>query len=371
MFQLGVVVTVACIALYWLYRAVASAPGRNVPSFVLLVAVLGLLTLLVVHEQVGQQQRTYVPADKPPLVVGIAVDLSLSMLAAPDPRTHPDVKSRLLRVQDTLVTLFDRLAASQANVLTGVTAFTARSEIILAWDPNLAPAREVIAYVLAPDMMTLPGTDLGAAVEGLLPLFDLLPSAYREKDTRRVAIVVSDGEGTVTQRDLRRALDGLRARGVEVVSLQAGLFGVPEGIPSYDDAGGFLGFQDVGGQTYTTPDARAMQMIAGEAKPGLYVRAEDPQAASKIDDFLGVSLGAASGVERLQLLILWVLWGMTVLIMARLLLSLVPQASFRRIHRRSAAAATGDRHQESDVGPSVRVFRHGSTLPLRGNPARR
>jgi hypothetical protein len=345
MFQLGAVVTIACIALYWLYRAVASAPGRNVPSFALLIAVLAMLTLLVVHERLGQQQRTYAPADKPPIVVAIAVDLSLSMLAAPDPRTHPDVKSRLVRVQNALVTLLDRLAASQANVLTGVTAFTARSEIILAWDPNLAPAREVIAYVLAPDILTLPGTDLGAAVEGLLPLFDFLPSAYREKDTRKVAIVVSDGEATVEQVDLPRALDGLRARGVEVVSLQAGLFGVPEGIPSYDDAGGFLGFQDVGGQTYTTPDARAMQMIAGEGKTGLYVRAEDPQAAAKIYEFLGVPPSAESGIERLRLLIVWVLWGMSVLIVARLLLSSVPQAVFRRIHSRSAAAAAGDGRQ--------------------------
>ena len=332
MFQLGVVVTVACIALYWLYRAIASAPGRKVPSIALLSGVLAILGLLIAHERVDHPRRTFVQTTEPALVVAIAVDLSLSMLAAPDPRTHPDVESRLARVQGTLSTLLDRLEGSRANVLSGVTAFTARSEIILAWDPKLSQAREVVAYVLAPDIMTDPGTDLGAAVDGLARLFDLLPPNY-QANTRKVAIVVSDGEVTVEQVDLGRALDGLRSKGVHVVSLQVGMVGVSEGIRVLGDRAEFLGFRDVGGQTYTIPDPRAMQMMAGDGKTGLYVRAEDPQAAAKIHGFLGAASAAEPGVERLRLLIVWFLWGMSVLIVTRLLVSSVPRQAVRRVRQ--------------------------------------
>jgi hypothetical protein len=318
MFQIAVVATAACTLLFWLYRASALAPGRKRPSPGVVIVLLAMLGLLFLHERLAQTRRTYALTDQPSVVIGVAVDLSLSMLAAPDPRAHPEVESRLQRVQETLRRLFDRLEASRANILGGVTAFTATSEILFAWDTNIPQLRELISDVLAPDIMTIPGTDLGAAVEGLLPLFDLLPPAYQE-NTRKVAIVVSDGEMTIDRVDLRRAVERLRARGVQIVSLQVGLFGVPEGIAMYSDSGEFLGFQNVAGQTYTVPNAGSMQTIAGEEDPGLYVRAEDPDAASKIHDFVGVPRTSESGAERLQLLITWALLGIALLTMARLL----------------------------------------------------
>ena len=229
------------------------------------------------------------------MLVAFAIDLSLSMGAAPDPRSHGDVGTRMERAQKVLLPIIDALDASDAGVMVSVTGFTAVPETVLGWDNNLPQVREVIEYVIAPGMLTEPGSDLGAALQGIVPQFDNLPEDYQGKDVRKFLIVVSDGEQTIEKGDLTSGLADLRSKGVNIIALHAGLADIPEGIPVYDQTGSFQGFQDIGGQFYTIPDNETMGLVAGtDELTGLYIRSENSNAIRAISDHIGIQISAAA-----------------------------------------------------------------------------
>lgn len=136
--------------------------------------------------------------------------------------------------------------------------------------------------------------------------------------TRRVAILVSDGEDTTGRSWLPYTLDRLSSSPVELIALQAGALEYDEGVPRYGELGEFLGFERMGGALYTVPDAKAMHAIAGAARQGgLYVRAEDPAAAEQIVEFLDSSRAGASDRKMLTFTVL--LFVTTALLCARIL----------------------------------------------------
>lgn len=292
-----VLIVIALPAWYWYLRWRAAPDSlvrsMSVPLMVLLAVALGVLVYL------ERMDRTYVKDDSP-ILVSIVVDLSLSMGAAPDPRSHGDVGTRMQRVQKVLLPIIDALDAADAGVMVSVTGFTAIPETVLGWDNNLPQVREVIEYVVAPGMLTEPGSDLGAALQGVVPQFDNLPENFRGKDVRKYVLVVSDGEQTIEKGDLAAALGDLRSRGINFIALHAGMQDVPEGIPVTDQTGAFQGFQDISGQIYTIPDNETMRLVAGnDPEKGLYVKPEEPGTIKKISDFIGIQISAAAASSPL------------------------------------------------------------------------
>ncbi len=306
MILVGVFTVVFLIILYWA-RVWMISTGKSSRQVSILMFLL-IAVALVVIAYIEQMDRSYMLEDTP-VMVAMTTDLSLSMGAAPDPREHGNVGTRLERAQKILLPIMNALDSSGANVMVGITGFTAKSEMIMGWDGNLPQIREVIEYSLAPGILTQPGSDIGAALQGVLPLFENLPEEYQEQETRKYLIVISDGERTLERGEIETALEDLRTNNIKIISLQVGSLDIPEGIPVFDDAGTFLGFEDIGGQIYTIPNTEVMQLIAGEnPDDGIYVRAESINAVEDISQFLGIRMSALSTSGPMYTTVVTILW---------------------------------------------------------------
>lgn len=303
----GAVAAALVIGVYWLRRGSAGGP-RLQESMRLPVLLLAGLIILMISDRVGRQPTS----DTQPIFVALAVDLSWSMGAAPGPGS--ELGTRMQRARQTLLEVLDTLDASGNRVMVSVVGFTVSAQPILVWDNNLAQVKEVVQHVIAPGLLSKPGSDLGRALNGVLPLFDNLPTSYRSPSTARFLIVVSDGEQTEEAADVTVELAELRTRGISVVALQVGSLDEPEGLPLHDEQGEFTGFQDVGGEFYTTPDPETMSLIAG-SDPGMgrHVRAEGADAAGEISEFIGVH--RQSNMDQLRLGLSLTVWGLAVLLL--------------------------------------------------------
>jgi hypothetical protein len=311
MYLFAVFAVLVVVALYWIRFRTWSHHAYSRPQ--MLVLLLMLAALVFAHRADRELLRNHVPT-----LIAIAADVSLSMGTRPDPRIDHDTGTRLERVQDTLSEIIAELDASTIPVMIGVTAFTSKSETILSWDDNLPQVMEAIEYVLTTGLLTEPGSDLAAAFQGVLPLFEILPETYRDQEQNKFLIIVSDGEQTVDEANLGMAMADLRALGVRIISLHVGMEDAAEGLPVYDDAGNFIGFDEVGGQIYSVPDAEVMTLIAGnDGTSGVYARAENADAAGTIVEFIGVpTSNTASGPLYLGVILL--LWGLALTALLRL-----------------------------------------------------
>ncbi|MDH3546953.1 MAG: VWA domain-containing protein, partial [Gammaproteobacteria bacterium] len=150
-----------------------------------------------------------------------------------------------------------------------------------------------------------------------VPLFEILPEQQRDQQQNKFLIIVSDGEQTVTQIDVATAITELREIGVRIISLYVGMQDVAEGLAVYDDIGSFMGFDEVGGQIYSVPDPEIMQLFAGnDPSTGLFVNAEESDAADTIMNFIGVSASkTATGPVYLTLVLM--LWGLSMAVLLR------------------------------------------------------
>lgn len=282
MYLIATLGVLSAIAVYWAHYATWS--NRSYSKLQMVVLLLMLAIMFFAHRTDRELLRGDVPT-----LIAIAADVSLSMGTLPDPRSEAGVGTRLERTKTTLSHLIAELDASTLPVMIGITAFTSKSETILAWDDNLPQVREAVEYVLSTGLLTEPGSDIGAALNGVAPLFEILPEAYRGQRQNLFVIVVSDGEQTVDEADMATAMANLRELGVRIVSLHVGRQDVPEGLPVYDEAGNFIGFDEVGGQIYSVPDPEIMALLAGnDPANGIYAKAEDADAADRIMDFIGV-----------------------------------------------------------------------------------
>ncbi len=216
------------------------------------------------------------------VAIAIAFDLSPSMLAIPDPSTHPDTAPRYARARQTLLEVFRALEERQQNIVVSLIGFTKDAQIHMGWDYSAAQLREILQYGLSPNLFTSSGTSIEAAVEALVDVFGMLPPDLRET-SRKIAIVVSDGEDTAPVEYLGYALEELSSNPFDVIALQAGLIGTSEGVPRYGEVGEFLGFEMMSGNIYSTPDVETMHAIS-QASPqrGLYVHADEPDAAEQV-----------------------------------------------------------------------------------------
>jgi len=315
MFIWAIIIVFILIAGYWFSRWHNYPATFNKTISASLLALLLAVLLLLLY--LDRMDRTYLK-EEAPILISLAIDVSLSMGVMPDPRDHPQIGIRLDRVKKVLLPILEALEASGAQVMISVVGFTARPEIILGWDDNLSQVREVVEYVIAPGLLTDPGTDMGTMFEGVIPLFENLPSEYQQQGNKQFLIVVSDGEQTLERGDLVTTMGNVRAKGINIIALQAGLPDIPEGLPVYDEIGTFMGFQNVGGQMYSVPDFELMSLLAGnEQDKGLYVRVEESGVASRISDYLGIKMSTAVSSNPVYLFALLLLWVLGFVILTR------------------------------------------------------
>ena len=263
--------------LYWVGQQ------RRPPLYTVILVVCGL-ALTGGSVLVDRPAYSYAPKATQ-VAIAIAFDLSPSMLAIPDPSTHPDTAPRYVRARQTLLEVFRALEERQQNIVVSLIGFTKDAQILMGWDYSAAQLREILQYGLSPNLFTSSGTSIEAAVEALVDVFGMLPQDLRET-SRKIAIVVSDGEDTAPVEYLGYALEELSSNPFDVIALQAGLIGTSEGVPRYGEVGEFLGYEIMSGKLYSTPNIQTMHAIA-EASPqrGLYVRAEEPGAVEQILQF--------------------------------------------------------------------------------------
>ncbi|MEJ2172742.1 MAG: vWA domain-containing protein [Woeseiaceae bacterium] len=303
MFPIVAFLVLAALAGYWFWlRPWASPVHRLSPFAVLLV----MLLLLVYTDRDGDRFS----ASGGPIMVAVAADVSLSMGTLPEPAAHGEIGTRLERAQGVLLPLLADLGATARPVMISVTAFTSKSETILAWDDDLSLVREIVEYVLTTGLITEAGSDLGAALNGVIPLIDSLPEAYRGPEYTKFLLLLSDGEQTVTRANSATAIAKLHELGVRIIALHVGLSDVPEGLPVYDENNGFVGFEEVSGQIFSVPDPDVMHLVAGEDPArGLFVQAENNDAAATITRYIGLQT-SSSAADTLRVVALVLLWGL-------------------------------------------------------------
>ena len=289
---------------------------RRPPLSTVMLLLSGLL-LLAGSTLLDRPAYDYAP-QAPPLAIAIAFDLSPSMLAIPDPRTRPDTKPRYIRARETLLEFFRSMEERQQPVIVSLLGFTRDAEILMGWDYSAVQLREILQYGLSPDLFTSSGTGIEAAVETVVNLFDMLPQDIKET-SRKIAIIVSDGEDTMPDESLGYALEELSSGSFDVIALQAGLLDSSEGVPRYGEVGEFLGFEVMSGNTYSTPDIETMHAISqASAQRGLYVRAEEAAAVAQILKF-AVDRQDQNQSLSLQLFVALGLLGIVALVCGRVL----------------------------------------------------
>ncbi|MBT8100178.1 MAG: VWA domain-containing protein [Gammaproteobacteria bacterium] len=307
--MIGIFETIAAtvtiiVAVYWLRQRVWVHRVYASATFLLLPAMLAVL-LFVAGRGAGELEGV-----DDPLLLAIAADVSLSMGTMPDPDADVETRTRLERAQQAILPLFARLGANTRPTMISVTAFTSKSETILAWDDDLSLAREIIEYVLSIGLLTEAGSDVGVALNGVIPLFESLPEAYRDPARPKYLLLISDGEQTVTPGGTDIALSKLQELGVHIIALHVGLADAPEGLPVYAEDQSFIGFEEVDGKIFSVPDAEFMSLLAGDdPRTGLSVSAEDKNSAADILDFIGLrSAGPETGGLRSgAVILLWAL----------------------------------------------------------------
>ena len=162
------------LVLYWIRVRVWADKSRQPYVPMLLIA---MLVLLAYTGRSGEGMH----GSGAPLMIAFAADVSLSMGTIPEPGTNKDVGTRLERAQQVLLPVLADLGATTRPVLVSVTAFTSKSETILAWDDDLSLVREIMEFVLTTGLLTEAGSDLGVALNGIVPHFESLPETYRSR----------------------------------------------------------------------------------------------------------------------------------------------------------------------------------------------
>ena len=221
-----------------------------------------------------------------PIAIAVAFDLSPSMLAIPHPDLDDDYLPRFERGKTALLELLRALEEQGEPVILSVIGFTKRANIIMGWDRSIAQVRDILEFAVSPDLFGSSGTSFEAAAKSLDDVFRMLPVAL-QASSRKLAIVVSDGEDTMRASSFAYAEEQLAEVGFDTIALQTGSLDLIEGVPTYGRVGEFTGFRSMGGDLYTEPNVAAMHAIAeASGSRGLYVRAEAPDAAERMLEYV-------------------------------------------------------------------------------------
>jgi hypothetical protein len=291
-----VLATGVAVTAYWVFFADRTADNRR-PSWFITSLVVVSFALTFWSAWLERPSYSY-NADVNPIAISIAFDLSPSMLAIPDPATNSDLTPRYQRGINTLLELLADLEDRQIDVLVSMTGFTQKAEVIMGWESNISQIREMLQFVVSPQLFTSTGTSIEEATKGLIQSFNTLPDNLKQ-DTTKIGILVSDGEDTSTYSFLEYVMEELETNEFDMITLQTGLLDQSEGVPRYGEFGEFVDFEPMGGKLYTVPDIETMTRLSDVPNHrGLYVRAENAGASGQMLDFISGSGTLEAGLDQ-------------------------------------------------------------------------
>lgn len=275
--------------------------ARPVALSALVVVTLAGFVLSYASLSAETAEYTYVREENP-FAIAIAFDLSPSMLAIPHPAAHQeDVAPRFVRGKGVTRDFLRHLEDNGEVAYVSIVGFTRQADILMGWDNNPAQVRDIVEYALAPDLLGSSGTSFEAAANSLDDVFRLLP-ANLQASSRKLAIIVSDGEDTMRSSSFGYAVEQLAQTNIDTIAVQVGLLDHSEGIPVFGEFGEFENFRTIRGTAHTVPDVAAMTSIANASLGrGMHVRAESPDAVQSMLDFATASRGAQRGTDAVLL----------------------------------------------------------------------
>ncbi|MDP8254537.1 MAG: VWA domain-containing protein [Candidatus Alcyoniella australis] len=231
-------------------RPNASAAKKRVRAAMLWIALL-LLVLTLAQFQFG---RVVEEVSRRGVDIVVAMDCSASM------RARDIEPSRLDKARSELSHLIQRLQGDRVAII--AFAGTAHALCPLTLDRSAAL---MYLEVLDTDLVPYPGTNVAAAIDKALEIFDPADKQHR------VLVLISDGESL--EGDLDQAIERARQANVRIYTLGVGgARGEP--IPEFDDQGRPQGFKkDRSGQLVQSRLDEAGLTRMAEATGGLYRRA--------------------------------------------------------------------------------------------------
>ena len=228
------------------------SPGlANLKSLLLLLG-LAFLLLAAARPKWGERLQMYKGKG---IDVVIALDASNSMLAE-------DVKpSRLVRAKTELSSMIDGLSGN--NV--GIVAFSGDAFVMCPLTTD-ADAAKLFLDIIKPDMMPVPGTDFGRAIDVAMTLFNPKEMNYK------ALVLITDGEdlGKNTAQAIQRAAESH-------VRIYPVAFATAEGapIPEYDAQGNLSSYKkDKDGQVVMSRMNEQELIVMAQATGGRFLRVE-------------------------------------------------------------------------------------------------
>ncbi|MEO0079801.1 MAG: VWA domain-containing protein [candidate division WOR-3 bacterium] len=255
------------------------SPALVVLRTTLLFLALALLLLAAARPKWGEKLQLYKGKG---IDVVIALDASKSMLAE-------DVKpNRLERAKTELAGLLDELVGNAVAIC----AFAGDCYVMCPLTTDVAAAK-LFLDIINPEVMPVPGTDFGRAIDVALGLFN-----PREAGSR-VLILVTDGEdlGRNTPAAIQRAIDA----GVRIFPVA---FSTPEGapVPEKSERGVVYKKDKEGNVVISRLSERELIMMA-QATGGRFLRTEgfsSQRLIEELDRLRKKEIGGGSFVEFVE-----------------------------------------------------------------------
>ncbi len=228
------------------------SPGLSTLKGLLLFGALAFLLLASARPKWGEKLQMYQGRG---IDVVIALDGSRSMLAQ-------DVKpSRLVRAKTELASFIDGLSGNAI----GVVGFAGDAYVMCPLTTD-ADAAKLFLDIIGPDMMPVPGTDFGKAIDVSLSLLNPKENNYK------ALVLVTDGEdlGRNTAQAIQRAAE----QHVRVFPIA---FATAEGspIPDYDAQGNLTSYKkDKEGQVVMSRMNERELIVMAQATGGRFLRVE-------------------------------------------------------------------------------------------------
>jgi Ca-activated chloride channel family protein len=228
------------------------SPGLATLKGLLLLGALAFLLLAAARPKWGERLQLYKGRG---IDIVIALDGSKSMLAE-------DVKpSRLVRAKTELASFIDGLTGNAV----GIVAFAGDAYVMCPLTTD-ADAAKLFLDIIGPEMMPVPGTDFGKAIDVSLSLLNPKEMNYK------ALILVTDGEdlGRNTAQAIQRAVEGH-------VRIFPVAFATAEGapIPDYDAQGNLTEYKkDKEGQVVMSRMDERKLIVMAQATGGRFLRVE-------------------------------------------------------------------------------------------------
>jgi len=262
--------------------------GLSTIKGLLLLGALAFLLLAAARPKWGEKLQLYKGKG---IDVVIALDGSQSMLAE-------DVKpSRLVRAKTELASLIDGLAGNAV----GIVAFAGDAYVMCPLTTD-ADAAKLFLDIIGPDMMPVPGTDFGKAIDVAMSLLNPKEMNYK------ALVLVTDGEdlGKNTAQAIQRAVENH-------VRIFPVAFATAEGapIPDYDAQGNLKEYKkDKEGQVVMSRMNERELIVMAQATGGRFLRVEGftgDRLLAELDRMRKKEIGGGQFTERYQLFLLMAL----------------------------------------------------------------